>query len=301
MLCTYNGADYLAEQLASYAAQSHKAWDLWVSDDGSQDATIEILQDWKTRWRGQHDVHILKGPGQGAAANFMSLLCHKNLPAGPVALSDQDDVWYPDKICRALQNLAGLAPNQPALYGALSEYTDTNLRPIGSMPALRRAPAFLNALTQNVVSGHSAVLNRAGLALVRRAGIPTGIPFHDWWLYQLLSGAGANIIVDDRIVASYRQHQQNVFGLRRGMGAGLVRIRLVFKGTYRSWIRINLTALNKASDTLTPAHRDLVRKLYQNQDKWGWWLRLLGAGLYRQGRMETLMFYLSVLVPWSAR
>src|SRR5579864_382059 len=74
LLCTYNGARFLAAQLASYEAQNFSDWRLFVSDDGSQDATLSLLQDFQKK-HGAGKVHIRGGPRRGFVANFLSLIC----------------------------------------------------------------------------------------------------------------------------------------------------------------------------------------------------------------------------------
>ena len=125
------------------------------------DATIDIITAFRDRESANREVRLLSGPRRGHAANFLSMLCHPELPPGPVALSDQDDVWLPGKLRLALNALHNAGP--VALYGAQSHHTDRQLRVIGRSRLPRRAPCFRNALTQNVVSGHSAVLSAGAL------------------------------------------------------------------------------------------------------------------------------------------
>src|SRR5690606_19812989 len=104
------------------------------------------------------------------------------------------------------------------------------------------------------------VLNPDALALVRRAAAcdpdrGADIPYHDWWLYLLLSGAGARIELDMRPGLLYRQHEANTFGLSRGGGARWRRILMVTGGAYGGWVRDNLRALSRVEDLLLPQNR----------------------------------------------
>ena len=87
-MATRNGAAHLPAQLASLAAQSHSGWRLWVSDDGSTDATRALVQDFGR----DHDVRLIDGPQRGAAANFRTLLARaaQDAPQAALAFSDQD-------------------------------------------------------------------------------------------------------------------------------------------------------------------------------------------------------------------
>ncbi len=297
LLCTANGARFLAEQLQSYLNQSHANWSLWISDDGSTDDTRAILDGFRAAHGDTHDIRIVEGPGQGAAANFMSLLCHPDLPPGAVALSDQDDVWHPGKLERALEQIADLSTDRPVLYGAQSIHVDDALTPIGASHPPPRPPAFANALTQNIVSGHSAVLNSAALALVRRAGPPKGIEYHDWWLYQLFSGAREQILIDHEPVLFYRQHDSNVLGVHRGWRARAGRVAMVLGRTYGRWIAANIAALKATGDVVTPENHALLDMLQPRLGKGpltAWWCAR--AGLYRQTRLGSALFYLAVII-----
>ncbi|WP_226629333.1 glycosyltransferase [Alloyangia pacifica] len=293
LLATWNGAAHLQEQLDSYRAQTHEAWDLWVSDDGSSDATLEILEAFRAAESPRREVRIVQGPRRGHAANFLSLLCHPELPAGPVALSDQDDVWLPGKLALALGALKNAAP--VALYGAQSIHTDQALRRIGGSRPPRGRPCFGNALTQNVVSGHSATLSAGAVALVRRAGVPEGIPYHDWWLYQLVSGAGGEIVIDPAKVLYYRQHLSNAMGAHQGLSARLLRVRQVLGRTYASWIAANLAALDRVSGLLTPENRALIETLRAGTPRPGLGrvLTFRRLGVHRQTRLTTASLYLA--------
>jgi len=292
VLATRNGATHLREQLDSYLAQTHEAWDLWVSDDGSSDGTLEILHTFQAAEQHRREVRIVAGPQRGHAANFLSLLCHPELPAGPVALSDQDDVWLPGKLHLALSALKEAGP--VALWGAQSYHTDVALRITGRSRPPRRAPCFRNALTQNVVSGHSATLSAGALALVRRAGAPA-IPHHDWWLYQLVSGAGGTVVIDPAPLIYYRQHRANAVGAHRGLAPKLRRARMVLGRTYARWLEANLAALDRASGLLTPENRALIAELRAARPHPGPGrpLTFHRLGLHRQTQLTTASLYLA--------
>ena len=296
LLCTRNGAAHLPAQLASYAAQDHAGWDLWVSDDGSTDDTRALVTAFGQARAGRNTVRLIAGPQQGLAANYITALCHPDFPAGPVALSDQDDVWHPEKLRRALD---GLAPHAgAALYGAQYTYADADLHPAGTSTAPGLPPGFGNALVQNIVSGHTATLNPAALALVRRAGVPTGVPYHDWWLYQLITGAGGQVVIDDHAVLLYRQHGDNAMGAHRGARATWIRLRQLVDGTYGGWMAANRRALrDRAATLLTPAARatlDLVDSAPTRGP--ARMRRLARAGLRRGGRVGQMALMLAALL-----
>lgn len=296
LLCTFNGAAHLREQLASYLVQDHMAWDLWVSDDGSTDETWAILEEFQASQAGRHDVHLLHGPCEGSTVNFLSLLCHPDLPLGPVALSDQDDVWMPGKLSRALDFLARGGP--VALYGGQYLVTDDSLSVIGQSRAPGRTPSFANALAQNIISGHSATLSTGALALVRAAGRPEDVPYHDWWLYQLISGAGGDVIIDDQPVLYYRQHSNNLLGAHHGVGATLKRITMILNRTYSAWLEANTAALHACSWLLTPDNTALLNTLTATPQRPGLTRprTMRELGVHRQHSLITASLYLAAAI-----
>jgi len=161
LLATYNGARYLTEQLQSITRQTHSAWTLTVSDDGSTDDTLAIVQ----RFAAQVDqpVTVLQGPRQGSStSNFSHLL--GNAPTGNsqdlYAFCDQDDVWHDSKLERAVQFHA-LHPSQCVrLYCGRTQFVNERLQPIGLSPSIKRPPSFGNALVQNIASGNTMVFSQ---------------------------------------------------------------------------------------------------------------------------------------------
>lgn len=295
LLATYNGARHLHAQLMSYVAQTGVQWDLWISDDGSTDDTRAVIEAFRTAQGADRTIRLIGGPRRGAAANFMSLLTHPELPVGrPVALSDQDDVWHEGKLARALRTVQDCPPC--SLYSGQSYHVDRNLKVTGRSRPPRRAPGFRNALTQNVVSGHSIMMDAQALALVRQAGVPADIPYHDWWLYLLVSGAGGHIHVDDAPMIDYRQHTGNAMGAHEGLRATWSRARQVMGRTYGGWIASNTAALRTASPQLTPEHRALLELFEHTRPGPARARALWQAGLYRQTRLTSALFYLAVVL-----
>jgi hypothetical protein len=203
-------------------------------------------------------VRLIDGPQQGSAPNFLSALCHPDLPPGPVALCDQDDVWLRGKLARALRRLAGAGG--PAIYAAESWRWQPARGLCRASRPPRSAPGFANALVQNLCAGHTTVLNPAALALVRRAGVPRDVAFHDWWLYQLVTGAGGACLLDPIPVALYRQHAGNVLGAGGTPGAALRRLGGVLRGDFARWLAAHHRAL-AATGCLTPEAQAMVAEV----------------------------------------
>jgi len=258
LMCTHNGAAHLEAQLQSFAMQTHKDWSLWVSDDGSTDETRAMIDDFRDAHPG-HRVTVVPGPCEGAAQNFLSLIHRTQVPAGLIALSDQDDVWLPHKLARAVSIVGD--GDVPIAYGAQSIVGNDDLS-TQRAPKNRLWPAhFGNALVQNILSGHTLVLNHAAHKILRRAGRPRQIVFHDWWIYQVMAGHGVACIVDDAEVVIYRQHAGNTLGVSRGPGAAVARAKMVINGTFGAWSAAHREALWDGRDVLGADAVEVLRVL----------------------------------------
>ncbi|QYZ72256.1 glycosyltransferase [Neotabrizicola shimadae] len=300
LLATFNGARWLPAQLESLARQSHVDWSLWVGDDGSGDDTRRIVADFAAGAGRGHEVRLVEGPRQGAAQNFLALLTHPDLPAGPgrfAALCDQDDVWLPGKLARALDRLGQKDAARPVIYGAQSLHIDEEGRPVGRSRRPRGPVSLGNAVVQNMVSGHSCVLNPAALALAREAGRHPGIAFQDWWLSLLVLAAGGEALIDEETVLLYRQHGQNVLGAPVGLGALLHRIGLLFGHDYARWIAGNLAALRASPVDLTPEARAVLDGLSGPAQPGLARLRALRRlGVHRQSGLGTALLWLGAVL-----
>ena len=99
LLATFNSEAFLAEQLDSYLSQEHRNWRLTVSDGGSTDATMRVLQE----FQAAHPDRVALLPPAGRLScgeNFYRLI--RASSADYVMLSDHDDIWLPDKISASL-------------------------------------------------------------------------------------------------------------------------------------------------------------------------------------------------------
>jgi len=188
LLATYNGGAFLREQLASYEAQHHGNWYVWASDDGSTDRTLEILAEYQERWGKR--MTVVAGPHQGFVANFLSLVCRPEINADYYAYSDQDDLWEPEKLTRAVAWLSMVPPSIPALYCARTRLVDEQGRDRGFSPLMRRPPSFANALMQNIAGGNTMVFNAAACALLRSVEPGVEVVTFDWWTYLVVTGCG---------------------------------------------------------------------------------------------------------------
>lgn len=289
LLCTYNGGPYLAEQLASFRAQSHTAWKVWVSDDGSKDNTHEVLKSHQQAW-GADQLVVYPGPRKGFAANFMSLVCREEISADYYAMSDQDDIWHTDKLERAVRWLNTVSPGVPALYCTRTELVDDGGATLGYSPLFTRPPSFANAMVQNVAGGNTMVFNDAARDLLKAAGADVQVVAHDWWVYIVVSACGGKVFYDPTPSLLYRQHAENLIGANAGVGARLVRIGKLFQGHLKAWIDQHIIAMQPILAHLSPDNRSIFNRFTSARQRtliprvWGIWR----SGIYRQTRLGNI-------------
>jgi glycosyltransferase involved in cell wall biosynthesis len=250
LLCTYNGQEFLQEQLDSFISQTHSNWVLYVSDDGSTDNTLQIIENFEKRV-GEERVILFKGPRKGFAANFLSLIHHDEIKADYFSFSDQDDVWLPEKLEAALNWLKQQPKNIPTLYCSRTILIDAKGKIFGQSDVFLRPPSFANALVQSIGGGNTMVLNRAARNLVSAHSPDDGIVSHDWWVYILISGNEGAIKYDPTGYVLYRQHGGNLVGMNGTWMARVRRAILLFQGRFREWNDCNIRLICSNPDFLT--------------------------------------------------
>lgn len=299
LLASYRGERYIGEQLASIAAQTHTAWNLLISDDGSNDSTLEICKAFAAS-QAQHRVRVIAGPKRRSTANFFHLInTIDGFEEGDLfAFCDQDDVWLPEKLARAVAVLqdAPLRDGQAALYGARTRLVDHTLQPIGISRLPARPLGFGNALLQNIASGNTMVFNAALLRLLRRVD-PAHAVLHDWTAYQAVTGCGGWMHFDPEPCLLYRQHDHNLIGSQGRSRDQVQRVRMLLRGQYRVWGDLTEAAMNDLRDHLTPEATRLLRNFQHMRHLPHFAARLragAGSGLWRQTRAGRASFWLGL-------
>lgn len=282
LLTSYNGALFLPQQIKSIKKQTYSNIKIFVSDDGSQDATLQILEQESLQWAPEN-FYILDGPKKGFGANFMSLICNESISADYFAFCDQDDIWEEDKIKKAITILKEIPEDTPALYCSRTRLIDDTGKDLGLSPLFKKTPSFKNALVQCIAGGNTMVLNKAARNLLSAAK-NAQIYSHDWWAYLLITGAGGKVIYDSAPSMCYRQHTKNVLGRNNNFWGRLHRIRLLLKGNFYNWNTKNLIALNQYRNLLTFENQKILDIFIAVREK-NLLPRLIGmrkSGIYRQ-------------------
>ena len=291
LLCTYNGSEYLIEQLDSLEKQTHKNWVIIASDDGSTDETVNILQQYKSKWQSNR-LDIRSGPKKGFCQNFLSLACDTNIKADYYAFCDQDDVWLADKLEVAIECISRHQSdykNNTALYCGRTTYVDERLKVLGNSPLFVFPCTFRNALVQSIAGGNTMVFNHHLKIVLEKAGL-VDVPSHDWWTYLMATAHGGEVHYDRVPHILYRQHKNSLVGENSSLSARLVRLKHLMGGRFKRWNSLHIAALKRNKSLLTFESRKLIDYFETlRQAKLIDRIRLMEVcGLYRQNWKGTI-------------
>lgn len=198
-MATYNGARYLPEQLASFSAQTRLPDELVICDDGSTDETVAVIEQFSRD--APFAVRLFRNDTNlGFVRNFEKALtlCNGEL----IFLSDQDDVWFADK----LQTVEAIFEAHPAIQVVINdqEITDAELNPSGvtKLGNVRKA-------------GSNDDLFKTGCCSAMRhewrdyvLPIPPSAPAHDIWINRPANLLGARYVISEAL-QYYRRHGDN--------------------------------------------------------------------------------------------
>jgi len=224
-MCTYNGARFVAEQLASVAGQTRPPDELVVCDDGSTDETCALVERFAARAPfpvrlcvNEHNLGSTRNFGRAIA------LCTGDL----IALSDQDDVWHPSK----LEKLEARFAARPSVGFVFTdaELVDEHLRPagrrlwdsVGFGPKERRLVRGGRALDLLLPGWHVTGATMAFRAKFRSLvlEIPEDLALiHDGWIAAVIAGVADVDFVEEPLL-KYRQHPRQQIGAPEKGAAG---------------------------------------------------------------------------------
>lgn len=297
LMCTYNGERFLSQQLDSIARQTYCDWNVVVSDDGSTDSTLKILQQYSDAW-GEGRLTVQQGPKRGFAANFMSVACNTTVHSQFYAWADQDDIWQDSKLELAMTALQTQPTHFPVLYCARTELIGESGTVIGKSPLFSRPVSFANALVQSVAGGNTMVFNHSTLELFRLGGTQLNIVSHDWWAYLLVTGVGGTVLYDMSPSVLYRQHGANLIGANSGMRARIVRLRMMTTGRFRDWNNRNIAALESLRSCLSAESLQTLEQFKKARESKGLtrFVWLYRSRVYRQTCWGNLGLILAAIL-----
>lgn len=214
LMATYNNEAYLEPMLDSLLTQT-TPFSLIVSDDCSQDGTVEILQRYEPLFEGRMRLHLQSRPSGSAKANYAVLM--QLSTAAHVLFADADDVWDADKVMRTVSALEKLETEHGVAVPALV-FSDVRLID-GSGAAKGDSYWDYKKIRPSIAQSLGGLLvcppmlgcaTGANAALIRRSvPVPVDrVTGHDWWM-MLVANVFGHVAPMHEQTMSYRLHGNN--------------------------------------------------------------------------------------------
>ena len=259
LLSTFNGKQYLKEQLDSLINQINVDIFILARDDGSSDGTIEILKEYSAKY---DFFTFYQGDNVKPARSFLDLM--KSAPqADFYAFSDQDDVWDDDKLSVAVNMLKKENGANPNMYYSNLRIVDEHLnyyRLSHQTPHIQKNR--YSPLVEDFATGCTIVFNKAALDYAKKANCEY-CSMHDSWMYMICNFFG-KIIYDFDAHISYRQHGNNVVGTylqKRTISLYWKRFKRLFNRKLQPRYNNAISFYAAFKDFLQPTDKEKIEKI----------------------------------------
>lgn len=229
LLSTYNGEKFLSEQLQSLCNQENIKLKIFIRDDGSTDNTISILKKYQSEY---NNIYVTYGNNIGYKKSFMELIKISENSADYYAFCDQDDYWEKEKMSRAVTILdENSSSGDICLYFSSLNIADVDLNIIGVKKYQEFNKTLGSAMSRFNISGCTMVFNNMlANELIKKKFVDYCFGGHDAWIYKVCLCLNGKIFMDNKSFIRYRQHGNNVTGVKQGIKKRVIReINLIKK------------------------------------------------------------------------
>jgi glycosyltransferase involved in cell wall biosynthesis len=201
-MATYNGEKYLEQQIDSILSQLGKEDELIISDDHSSDRTLTIIERYL---KEDTRVKLFMNEEKGVTSNFENAI--KRTQNEIIFLSDQDDIWKPEKV----KTVKEYYEKNPTIQMIMSDITvvDNQLNTtIESFYEFRgsRAGVLKNIIKNSYIG--CAMSFRKELK-TKILPIPRNVPMHDMWIGLVADMYKSALLIPEKLIY-YRRHDATV-------------------------------------------------------------------------------------------
>ena len=221
-MATYNGEKYIKEQLESIICQLNKNDEIIISDDGSTDNTINIIESLNDK-----RIKLIKGPKKGVKQNFANAI--NNCCGKYIFLSDQDDIWINNKIDVVLSTFEKSkascivhdcevfnSDSKKKIYDSFFKYRNSGkgiLKNVWKNTYIGCCMAFDSNMKKHILP------------------IPDNIEMHDQWIGIICEKYGKSVFIDEKLI-KYRRHDNNVSEMKHHSVIKMIKNRIAFLNKY---------------------------------------------------------------------
>lgn len=278
MMATYNGDQYICEQLNSILNQTNNDWVLFIHDDNSNDSTPQILFEYQKK-NPDKIVLITDDSVRGGSSEKNFSAIHKwvseNYDFDYYMFADQDDYWYEFKIEDSMNKMQEVEKNNqiPILVHTDLEIVDKDLNKIGDSFFKYRAlnPSvndLKHLLIQNNVTGCTMFWNHELNQILDLSS--DAVAMHDWWITLVAASFGKIICLNDATI-KYRQHDNNVVGATRVNTIGFIVKRLLGNSHVKETLKLSFKQAESFllfyNSELTKSQVELINKFIEIPNK----------------------------------
>lgn len=248
LMSTYNGGDYIEEQIKSIYDQTQDGLKLYIRDDGSDPVFVNRLK----MLQEKYSFVLYQGENVGFLKSFWWLLDHVK-DAEYYSFADQDDIWYPDKTQRAVTWLdAQKKTDVPLLYHCAYLIRNEATGASSDFYYKEEEYDFRRSITENHYSGFAMVVNQTMRQYMLKGDV-SQIDYHDWWAANIVKAFGV-AYNDQTVGAIHRAHQENV-------------TRITLKSRIR-WVKRMLTQESDIKKRMKEFEHVFGDRLSEKNEKW---------------------------------
>ena len=294
----YNGNKYIKAQVQSILEQTHKNIKLFIFDDNS---TFKITKSFlKLTPENKKKLSIIRRKKNvGSAKNFLFALKEIKDDFDYYGFSDQDDIWEKDKIKISINALIKKGNEKPIMFSSRTEYFNEDCtKKIGESKVFKKKPIFANSLIQNIAGGNTILMNKKAQKLIVLSLNSDKYTQHDWYSYQLISGAGGEVIFSSEKTLKYRQHEKNLIGRNDRKADKFRRLKKFFSGSFKNWIDINLSNIENNKSLIESKNLKILENFIKSRNSKNPLKRIIfyrKSGVFRQSLLENLIFFIGIL------
>ena len=294
----YNDKKYINAQVQSIFEQTHKNIKLFIFDDNSPFKLTKSFL--KLTQENKKKVFIIRrGENIGSAKNFLFGLKEIKENFDYYGFSDQDDIWDKDKIKISINALNKKSKEKPILFSSRTEYFNEDCtKKIGESKVFNKKPIFANSLIQNIAGGNTILMNKKAQELIASSLKSDNYIQHDWYCYQLISGAGGEVIFSLIKTLKYRQHGKNLIGRNDRKSDKFLRFKKLFSGSFKNWTDINLANIENNKNLIESKNLEILENFEKCRNSKNPFKRIIlfkKSGVFRQSSLENFIFFIGIL------
>ena len=207
-LAAYKGEQYISEQIDSILSQLGENDELIISDDYPDGKTRDIIFGYQSK---DKRIRYIEGEGKGVVRNFENAL--RACSGDVIFLSDQDDVWMPDKVKLVMKEISGGA--DLVLHDASVTDSGLNVTEPSYFAVHGSNASFPGNIARNSFVGCCMAFTKE--VLHESLPFPEALPMHDWWIALVAMKKKRKVVLLSEPLIKWRRHSETVTGRKTSL------------------------------------------------------------------------------------